>query len=153
MVYASPNPTAACSGNSILANFHRGLGRVFGDESSLRFDTLYGIALSNIYYGEGSTTGPTARIGAYVYCAYPGYSVLLFILIVFAFILAARLIGRICLHSGKLFSALGASILSSIFFALQDYNGMMSALSMLFVLAILLVWRRILLTICTKRLV
>ena len=144
MVYASDDPTLACKNNSYIANLHRGLGRVLGDESSLKFETLFGIALSNIYYGDNSTTGPNARIGAYVYCAFPGLFIFFYYGIISLFILILWKVFILMLESKGIIRLIGMPFFSFNIQSVLDYNIMASVFSSLIIIYLTLNLKKIL---------
>ncbi len=151
MVYASPEPTLACASNSQLSNIHRGIARLAGDTGALNFDTLYGIALSNIFYGEGSTTGPTATIGAYVYCAYPGWLIVVFAIIVSIYLALLWFIFRLLIYTSDFFKVFGVPLfLYSVVHAATDYNNMMSAITGLIILMGVVLIRNVIHNCCSK---
>lgn len=141
MVYAMPEPTLACENNSMISNLHRGLGRILGDEGSLRFDTLFGIALSNIFYGKDSSTGPNARIGAYVYCAFPGWLIILFASLMTMYILFLWRVFRLLLRSGSFFKTIGTPFFAFSIQSIFDYNVMASSLTALILMGGFLFFR------------
>lgn len=148
MVYPSSEPTLACNSNSLLSNIHRGIARITGDERALRFDTLYGIALSNIYYGEGSTTGPNANMAAYAYCAYPGWSITIFIFIVSIYVLFLWIVFKVLLNTSDFFNVFGAPLFPSLIVAVAtDYNNTMSIFTMLILLSSFIVVRKMILNV------
>ncbi len=77
MVFPSKNPCLVCEKQSFIALLHRGFGRLFNDPSSLEDNNLFGFALSSVFYGGETMTGPNARIGAYSICAFPGIKIII----------------------------------------------------------------------------
>lgn len=141
MIYASPDPTLACIDNGILANTHRGVARFFGDEKALSFDTLFGISLSNIFYGEHSSTGPNARIGAYVYCAFPGWIIFIYLFMVFLYCSILWRTFNFLVSSGGFLKMIGIPLFAFNIQAILDYNVMASFLTALILLNILIFFK------------
>ena len=137
MVYPSSTPTEACQDFSIINAVHRGVGRLIGDEDSMQFNALYGISLSNIFYGSNSATGPNSRIGSYTLCSFPGALIIIPIFFVALYLFLLWLVFKKMIFSGGLLMILGFPFFaSSISLLILDYNSAMSVLSTLILLLI-----------------
>jgi len=121
MLYQAHDPTLACSNLSYLALMHRGLARLFGDSGATNIDTLFGFALSIEFYGSNTFTGPNARLGPYVLCAFPGWSIILFALMFILYILMLNSL----LTSKKLFMKKELRLALSLPFVISSINGYM----------------------------
>lgn len=135
MVYPSLQPTEACQDFSIINAVHRGIGRLIGDEDSMQFNALYGISLSNIFYGVNSATGPNSRIGSYTLCSFPGILIIIPIFFGALYLFLLWIVFKKMIFSGGLFMILGFPFFaSSISLLILDYNSAMSILSTLILL-------------------
>lgn len=72
LTYFSDAPTEACRDVSTLASMHRGVARAVGDASANDIDTLFGFALTKLYLGVNTMTGPNGRLSAYMICNFAG---------------------------------------------------------------------------------
>lgn len=121
MLYQANDPTLTCSSQSYFSLMYRGLARLFGDTSAMNIDTLFGYALSIDFYGENTFTGPNARLGPYVLCAFPGWSVILFMIMFLFYILILNGL----LTAKKLFLKTEIRLALTIPFVISSINGYM----------------------------
>lgn len=125
MLYQASDPTSACSNLSYFSLMHRGLARIFGDPSAVDIDTLFGFALSLEFYGENTFTGPNARVGPYVLCAFPNWSIILFLLMFTIYILMLNTLltsKRLLMKTKKRLALSLPFVISSINGYMIDYN-------------------------------
>ncbi len=129
LIYFSDHPTEACSNVTEFAKMHRGLARLLGDSSSRDIDTLFGFALNKLALGDNSFTGPNARISPYFLCNFDQTDWMLGALMIIVYLLAMLLLVRRSLPRPILLAFAFPFAIMSISNAAQDYNQMMSDLS------------------------
>jgi hypothetical protein len=140
LIYQAENPTLACADQSVLSLTHRGFARLIGDPSAIDPSTLFGFAVSQIFYGGHDFTGPNARIGAYTLCAFPGIGVsyMFFIFSVYLVLVKSMFSLKIKgIASYKLSAVFLPFIISSLTASLMDYNRVMSDITFIFMMYVL----------------
>jgi hypothetical protein len=130
LTYFAPDPTEACQAVSPLAAMHRGVARALGDASANDIDTLFGFALTKLYLGVNTFTGPNGRLSAYMICNFPGAAISLgwfMVMIYFGLLglLFKQVLGR-PMHLALVYPY----IVSSFGLASQDFNLIMADITL-----------------------
>jgi hypothetical protein len=126
LVYFAEEPTEACKDVSTLASMHRGVARLLGDESANDVDTLFGFALTKLYLGVNTMTGPNGRLSAYFLCNFPGKKLALGWLMVLVYLGLLLTVFRRARRRPLLLAIVFPYVVTSLGSASQDFNLIMA---------------------------
>ena len=130
LTYFSPDPTQACQSVSPLAAMHRGVARALGDASANDIDTLFGFALTKLYLGVNTFTGPNGRLSAYMVCNFPGAAQALGWLVVMVYFGLLGLLFKQVLVRPVHMALVYPYVVSSYGMASQDFNLIMADITL-----------------------
>jgi hypothetical protein len=130
LTYFSERPTAACENVSTFASMHRGWARLAGDPSATNIDTLFGFALMIETTGVNTFTGPNARLSAYALCNFADERIILFAIVVVAYLILLLLVFLLSLRRPRLLAIVYPFSLVSLAGASQDFNLIMQDITL-----------------------